>query len=79
MTPAIIIALLWASLWLAVANAAEPRVSTWVIYDETADKPYEGKRGVHHFTSATACNVDIGGVAKITPSGSRLSCRRVSN
>jgi hypothetical protein len=59
---------------ISVARAAEPpKGVAFVIWNETTDS----QAHVHQFTSPTACNTDLGGVAKTMPDGSRLSCRKV--
>jgi hypothetical protein len=56
------------------AFAAErPAERIWVIWNETTNK----QAHVHRFTGPTACNTDIGGVAKTMPDGSRISCVRL--
>ena len=56
------------------ARAAElPPERVWVIWNETANK----QAHVHRFTGPTACNTDIGGVARTMPDGSRISCVRL--
>lgn len=62
--------ILWALGWLAVANASEPP-RRWVIWDAATNKQFHP----HQFTSATACNTDIGGIKD--DGGKRLSCVRI--
>lgn len=49
------------------AVAAQPE-RTWVIWDTTANQQFHP----HQFSSATACNVDIGGLKD--GSGKKLAC-----
>ena len=59
------------------ALAAEhPRM--WVLYDETADRPWTTTKGhTATSTSATACSLASVEAARSAPSGTRFSCRRM--
>lgn len=60
-------------LGYCAARASDiPAERTWQIYDETTNKPFHP----HKFATATACNVDIGGIKD--GNGRRLACRRIS-
>lgn len=59
------------------ALAAEPP-RVWVLWDETANAAWITAKGhTATNTSATACSLASVDAARIAPSGTRFSCRRV--
>lgn len=61
---------------ISVARAEPPR--TWVVWNETTDRPWLSKKGEPATaTGPTACNLSLWEVAKAAQDGTRLSCRRI--
>ena len=60
------------------ARGAEHPTRQWVLYDETADRPWTTPKGhTATSTSATACSLASVEATRSAPSGTRFSCRRI--
>ena len=74
---AIVLVGLMCLAYRALAAEHSPRV--WVLYDETADRPWTTAKGhTATSTSATACSLASVEATRSAPSGTRFSCRRMS-
>lgn len=65
----------------AAARAADViPVRVWVLYDETANRPWVSPKGNEARTStATACALATVEAARYSPAGTRLACRKTTN